>query len=216
MTSIIDNNENNNCIIQYDNKNMIIVSIKNIIILLENIVDAFKKILEIINNFQKLILKFSEEEFNTINNISSCKIVLLNNIKLIHDNINIIFNIKYNNCQLITCSIDDSILSGYSISYINSLHEINLSNLIVYINSFRIKYSTSGVIKIVEYNDILEPISVNFLGTHFNKIKKCTKRSEFNKILSKCFNNNNKTISYIKIIVLKYIQIVNNLQTIAS
>jgi hypothetical protein len=194
----------NNCIIYYNSKKMKVLKIKNTIKLLELIVETFKKLLNLIDNFQETIVKLIENDFsiNIDDNIKLTKIILENNVKLLYDNILILFNIQYKNNQIINISINDIIPYGYCINYNNSD---------IYINSFKIKYSDESIIKIVEYDNLLEPIGVYFLGTHINNINDVETTT---KILSKCFNNNLKTIGCIKTVCLKYIQIVNNLQKI--
>ena len=198
---------NKYCVIYYDSKRMKIEKTKNIIQHLKVIIETFKKIIEIINNFQKLITKLVEDEFNSNDNVKHSKNVLLNNVKLLYDNIIVLLNNQCNNIQIITFAMDDNIQLGYSINYFNSLQQMNT---LIYINSYKIKYSEHGIIKIVEYNKELIPIGVCFLGTHMNLID----NNNFYDRLSKCYNNNLGTITYIKIILMKYIQVIENLNNI--
>ena len=217
---------NKYCVIYYDSERMKIEKTKNIIKHLLLIVKTFKKMLEMIDNLQNLIMKLVEDEFNVNDNIKYSKKVLLNNIKILYDNIILLFNNQYNNVQIINFSMNDIVPLGYSINYINSLQHINsyrdtitepgkcntinYANTLIYINSYKIKYCEDGIIKIVEYDKDLIPISVNFLGTHINLIN----NYNFHDRLSKCYNNNLETIGYIKVILMKYIQIIDNLQNI--
>ena len=217
---------NKYCVIYYDSERMKIEKTKNIIKHLKIIVEAFKKMIEIIDNFQKLLTKLVQDEFNVNDNVKYCKKLLLNNVKLLYDTIIILLNNQFNNVQIINFSMNDIVPLGYSINYINSLQHINayaetksniyntinFANTLIYINSYKIKYSENGIIKIVEYNKELIPIGVCFLGTHINIINNCN----FHDRLSKCFNNNLETITYIKIILMKYIQIIENLQKICK
>ena len=198
---------NKYCVIYYDSKRMKIEKTKNIIQHLKVIIETFKKIIEIINNFQKLITKLVEDEFNSNDNVKHSKNVLLNNVKLLYDNIIVLLNNQCNNIQIINFAMDDNIQLGYSINYFNSLQQMNT---LIYINSYKIKYSEHGIIKIVEYNKELIPIGVCFLGTHMNLID----NNNFYDRLSKCYNNNLGTITYIKIILMKYIQVIENLNNI--
>lgn len=220
---------NKNCIIYYDSERMKIEKTINIIKLLKKLIIILKKIIDLIDSLQDLILKFTNETFNAIDNVKHIKVALKNSIKILYDNILILFNTQYKSMQLINYSTDNYIPQGYTINYINSLSHINLiknkdknndyldpgatiniANRLIFINSFRILYSDLGIIKIIEYNNDLEPIQVNFLGTHISDIDVYT----FNDKLSKCFNNNLYTINAIKSMCLNYIQIVNNLQKI--
>lgn len=217
---------NKYCVIYYDSERMKIEKTKNIIKHLQLIVKTFKNMLEMIDNFQKLIIKLTEEQFNVNDNIKYSKKVLLNNIKLLYDNIILLLNNQFNNVQIINFSMNDIIPLGYSINYINSLQHINsyreihvddsqcntinYANTLIYINSYKIKYSENGIIKIVEYDKDLIPTEVYFLGTHINLIN----NSNFHDRLSKCYNNNLATIGYIKVVLMKYIQIIENLQNI--
>ena len=63
---------------------------------------------------------------------------------------------------------------------------INYANTQLYINSYRILHSKDGIIKLVEYDFNLNPVSINWIGTHLSKITADT----YNDRLSKCFNNN--------------------------
>ena len=223
---------NKYCVIYYDSERMKIEKTTNIIKHLQLIVKTFKKMLEMIDNFQKLINNIAENEFNANDNVGHCQKLLLNNIKLLYDNIIILLNNQYNNVQIINFSMNDIVPLGYSINYINSLQHINsyrdsefreaeihvdtkcntinYANTLIYINSYKFKYSKDGIIKIIEYDKDLIPISVTFLGTHVNLIN----NYNFHDKLSKCYNNNLGTIGYIKIILMKYIQIIDNLQNI--
>jgi hypothetical protein len=201
----------------------------NIIKLLKKIIIVFKKILELIDEVQKLIIKFESDLFNAVDNVKYIKKSLLNSIKALYDNIVILLNSQYNSIQIINFTTDKIFPLGYKINFINSLQHINviknseqdkdylnpgstinITNSLLFINSFRVLYSDVGIIKIIEYNNHLEPISVNFLGTHISEINVHTLDNK----LSKCFNNNLNTINHIKIICLDYIQKVNYLQKI--
>jgi hypothetical protein len=190
------------CIIYYNPDKMNIEKSSNTIIYLKNIINIFKKLVEIITTFQELITKLSENIFSHNDNIKYNKKILFNSVKLLYDNIVILFNTKYNNNNLINISITSDIVSGYSINFVNSS---------IFINSYKINFSSEvGVIKFIEYDKNLEPINVSFLGTHFNKI---TENNFYDK-LSKCFDNNLSTITLTKTISLKYINIYNNLKKI--
>jgi len=220
---------NKYCIIYYDSDRMKIEKTINIIKLIKNITIILKKIIDLIDGLQDLILKFTNEIFNAIDNIKYIRLVLKNSIKILYENILILFNTQYRTIQLINYSSDNFIPQGYTINYVNSLSHINLikntdnnknylnpgatiniANKLIYINPFRVLYSDVGVIKIIEYNNNLEPIQINFLGTHIEDINVHTLDDK----LSKCFNNNLHTINTLKTICLNYIQIVNNLQKI--
>ena len=220
---------NKYCIIYHDPERMKIEKSTNIIKLLKKIIIVFKKILELIDELQTLILKFSNDIFNAVDNVKYIKQSLFNSIKALYDNIVILLNSQFESIQIINFTTDKIIPIGYTINFINSLQHINaiknseqdkdylnpgstinITNSLLYINSFRVLYSDVGVIKIIEYNNDLEPISVNFLGTHISEINVHTLDDK----LSKCFNNNLNTINHIKIICLDYIQKVNYLQKI--
>jgi hypothetical protein len=202
---------------------------KNIIRLLKKIIIVFKKINQLIDELQNLLIKFSNDIFNAVDNVKYIKQSLFNSIKALYDNIVILLNSQFNSIQIINFRIDKIIPLGYTVNFINSLQHINIINnseqdkdylnprstiniinSLLFINSFRILFSDVGVIKIIEYNNKLEPISVNFLGTHISEINVHTLDDK----LSKCFNNNLNTINHIKIICLDYIQKVNYLQKI--
>ena len=220
---------NKYCIIYYDPERMKIEKSTNIIKLLKKIIIVFKKILKLIDELQKLILKFENNLFNAVDNVKYIKESLFNSIKALYDNIVVILNSHFESIQIINFTTDNIIPIGYTINFINSLQHINviknneqdkdylnpgstinITNSLLYINSFRVLYSDVGVIKIIEYNNNLEPISVNFLGTHISEINVHTLDDK----LSKCFNNNLNTINHVKIICLDYIQKVNYLQKI--
>ena len=220
---------NKYCIIYHDPERMKIEKSINIIKLLKKIIIVFKKIVKLIDELQKLILKFENNLFNAVDNVKYIKESLFNSIKALYDNIVVILNSHFESIQIINFTTDNIIPTGYTINFINSLQHINaiknneqdkeylkpgstinIINSLLYINSFRILFSDVGVIKIIEYNNDLEPISVNFLGTHISEINVHTLDDK----LSKCFNNNLNTINHIKIICLDYIQKVNYLQKI--
>ena len=220
---------NKYCIIYHDSERMKIEKTTNIIKLLKKIIIVFKKILELIDELQKLIIKFESDLFNAVDNVKYIKKSLLNSIKALYNNIVILLNSQCNSIQIINFTTDKIIPLGYKINFINSLQHINviknseqdkdylnpgstinITNSLLFINSFRVLYSDVGIIKIIEYNNHLEPISVNFLGTHISEINVHTLDNK----LSKCFNNNLNTINHIKIICLDYIQKVNYLQKI--
>jgi hypothetical protein len=220
---------NKYCIIYHDSERMKIEKTTNIIKLLKKIIIVFKKILELIDELQKLIIKFESDLFNAVDNVKYIKKSLLNSIKALYNNIVILLNSQCNSIQIINFTTDKIIPLGYKINFINSLQHINviknseqdkdylnpgstinITNSLLFINSFRVLYSDVGIIKIIEYNNHLEPVSVNFLGTHISEINVHTLDNK----LSKCFNNNLNTINHIKIICLDYIQKVNYLQKI--
>ena len=165
---------NKYCIIYYDSQRMKIEKTINIIQLLKKLFIIFKKIIELINEVQELILKFSNNTFTSLNNTEFIKIGLFNSIKILYDNLQILFNTQFKNIQIINYSTDNIIPKGYSINYINSLQHINahinnnqiqnylnpgttinIANTLIYINSFRILFSEEGIIKIIEYNNNL-------------------------------------------------------------
>jgi hypothetical protein len=220
---------NKYCIIYHDPERMKIEKSTNIIKLLKKIIIVFKKILELIDELQTLILKFSNDIFNAVDNVKYIKQSLFNSIKALYDNIVILLNSQFETIQIINFTTDNIIPIGYTINFINSLQHINvvknneldkeylnpgstinITNSLLYINSFRVLFSDVGVIKIIEYNNNIEPVSVNFLGTHISEINVHTLDDK----LSKCFNNNLNTINHVKIICLDYIQKVNYLQKI--
>ena len=222
---------NKYCIIYHDSERMKIEKTTNIIRLLKKIIIVFKKILELIDELQKLIMKFSNDLFNAVDNVKYIKTSLFNSIKALYDNIVILLNSQFESLQVINFTTDNIIPLGYTINFINSLQHINviknteqkkdylnpgstinITNSLLFINSFRILFSDVGVIKIIEYNNNREPISVNFLGTHITEINVHTLEEK----LSKCFNNNLNTINHIKTRCLDYIQKVTYLQKIIS
>ncbi len=192
---------NKHCIITYDGNKTKIDKIKNIIKMLQTIVTIFRKINDFIDEIQTLILKFNDLNFTTYENIPNVKEVLLKTIETCYLNIQMLFNTSIDSIYLLSYTSDDIPLPGLTINY---------SNTLVYINSFRILYSKDGIIKIVEYDCNCKPISINWIGTHLNKINEFT----FNDRLSKCFNNNLETVNAFKVKCLNYIQLINNFQKI--
>jgi hypothetical protein len=192
---------NKHCIITYDGNKTKIDKIKNIIKMLSMIVVLFKKINDFIDEIQTLILKFNDGIFSFYENIPSVKDVLLKAIETCYLNIQMLFNTSVESIYLLSYTSGDIPLPGLTINY---------SNTLVHINSFRVLYSKDGIIKIVEYDSNTQPLSVNWIGTHLNKMNEFT----FSDRLSKCFNNNLETINAIKVKCLNYIQLINNLQKI--
>jgi hypothetical protein len=177
------------------------ITIKDMIKILILLVNSFKKINSIIDEIQTLILKFNDGIFDNYNNIQSVKQVLLKSIETCYLNIQMILNISYKSIQILNYTSDSIPPPGLTINYLNTS---------IHINSYRVLYSKDGIIKLVEYDKNFKPLNINWIGTHLNKINKIS----FNKRLSKCFNNNLKTINTIKVKCANYIQLINNLQKI--
>lgn len=187
------------CIISYNSK---VLSVKDVIKILYTIVKIFKKIILLIDEIQTLILKFNDDVFNYHENIPSVKKALIDANEILYTNIQMLFNTtESNSINILSHSSDLLPIPGLIINYANTQ---------VYINSYRMTYSKDGIIKLVEYDNNLKPVSINWIGTHLNKITEQT----YNYRLSRCFNNNLKTINYIKLKCLHYIQLINNLQKI--
>jgi hypothetical protein len=193
--------ENKHCIITYDTNKTKIDKIKNVIKMLHSIVIIFKKIIQFIDSIQTMIIKFNDEIFNYYDNIPSVKEVLLQSIQVCYTNIQMLFNTSIESIYLVSFTSDDIPKAGISINYVNTIFSIN---------SFRVIHSDDGIIKLVEYDSELKPISINWIGTHLNKINQVT----FNDRLSKCFNNNLSTINSLKLKCMNFIQLINNLQKI--
>ncbi len=189
------------CIIMYDGNKTKIDKIKNIIKMLHMIVHVFKKINDFIDEIQTLILKFNEGVFTIYENIENMKDVLLKSIETCYLNIQMLFNTSIESIYLLSYTCGVIPLPGLTINY---------ANTVFHINSFRILYSKDGIIKIVEYDINSKPLTINWIGTHLNKINEIT----FSDRLSKCFNNNLATVNAFKVKCLNYIQIINNLQKI--
>jgi hypothetical protein len=103
----------------------------------------------------------------------------------------------------------NKIINGYQIGYYN--FDLNRNIIIASINSFNIKISKYGIIKLIEYDYDFNPISVLFFGSHFKKTEK-----DLESVLSKAFQNNLKSLYHIKTICLKYTQNYNNIITLLS
>lgn len=192
---------NKHCIITYDSNKTKIEKIKNVIKMLHSIVIIFKKIIQFIDSVQTMILKFNDDIFNYLDNVTSVKEVLLQSIQICYTNIQMLFNTSIESIYLLSFTSDEIPKAGISINYANTIFSVN---------SFRVIYSSDGIIKLVEYDSELKPISINWIGTHLNKINSHT----FNDRLSKCFNNNLSTINSLKLRCMNYIQLINNLQKI--
>jgi hypothetical protein len=175
-------------------------------ILIYHIIEIYNKLTEIIEEFQELIEKLGNNQFSLITNVINTKQIFLNSIETLFNNIVILFSRKIKNKNLINYSSGNKIINGYQIGYYNFNIERNV--VIASINSYNIKISKFGVIKLIEYDHDFNPINVLFLGTHFNNINT---EQELQVRLSKAFQNNKKTISYIKTMCMKYIQIYNNI-----
>lgn len=192
---------NKHCIITYDTDKTKIEKIKNVIKMLHSIVIVFKKIIQFIDSIQTMIIKFNDDIFNYVNNISSIKDVLIQSIEVCYKNIQMLFNTSVESIYLLSFTSGDIPKPGISINYANTVFAVN---------SFRIIHSPDGIIKLVEYDSELKPISVYWIGTHLNKINEIT----FNDRLSKCFNNNLATINSLKLKCMGLINLINNLQKI--
>lgn len=189
------------CIITYDTDKTKIDKIKNVIRMLHSIVTIFKKIIEFIDSIQTMILKFNDEIFNYLDNVSSVKEVLLQSIQVCYTNIQMLFNTSIESIYLLSFTSDEIPKPGISVNYANTVFSIN---------SFRVIHSEHGIIKLVEYDSELKPVSINWIGTHLNKMNQVT----FNDRLSKCFNNNLSTINSLKLKCMGLINLINNLQKI--
>ncbi len=185
----------------YDENKTKIDKIKNIIKMLHMIIVVFKKIIDFIDEIQTLILKFNDGVYNFYENIPNIKKVLLKSIETCYLNIQMLFNTSLESIYLLSYTSEEIPLPGLTINY---------SNTLVHINSFRILYSKDGIIKIVEYDSQIKPVSINWIGTHINKMNEFT----FHEVLTKCFNHNLETINSIKVKCMNYIQLINNLQKI--
>ena len=174
-------------------------------IILYNIISIYKKIISLINDFQNLIIKLRDQNYCSFTNISNTIQIILNSIELLYNNIIILFSKKVNKNQLINYSNKD-IIKGYNIGYYN--FDLNNDITITYINSYKIKMSNFGVIKIVEYNKEIDAINVVFIGSHFNNI---LSEEDLLYRLSKAYQNNKITLSSLKTTCMKFIQIYNNI-----
>lgn len=186
------------CIVSFGSK---ICNVKDVLKILHTVIKIFKKIILLIDGIQDLILKFNESILNHYENISSIKLGLISGIETLYVNIQMLFNTVENSIKILSHSSDILPIPGLVINYLNTQ---------IYINSYRISHSKDGIIKFVEYDNNLKPISIKWLGTHLNRITSHT----YHDRLSKCFNNNLKTKNYLKLKCLNYIQLINNLQKI--
>jgi hypothetical protein len=75
---------NKYCIIYYDSDRMKIEKTINIIKLIKNITIILKKIIDLIDGLQDLILKFTNETFNAVDNVKYIRVVLQNSIKILY------------------------------------------------------------------------------------------------------------------------------------
>jgi hypothetical protein len=174
-------------------------TLKTTIKMLQIILNGLKKIICFIDEIQTLVIKFNECTYNDVDNISSIKEALLTAIEICYNNIKMVFNDLVSSTCIFIYTIDPFPKAGISIKY---------NGVSFNVNSFRLASSKEGIIKLVEYDCNLEPLSIYWIGTHLNKMNNET----FNDILSKCFNNNLTTINMLKIRCLHYTHLINNLQ----
>ena len=167
-----------------------------------NLVQAYKKTIQLLENFILLINNLINKTFCTEDNEKQSRQIIINAIYSIYNNIIMIFTSSINNIQLTNISTTIKCLPGFKIY--NKEINCNLKkNIYFFINSFRIQYYEQGVIKIV-YNDINNlPENILFIGNKENNIQ-LIKESII------------KAIRKLKIIQMNYIQVLNNLQNLVN
>ena len=173
-----------------------------------NLVNAYKKFINILNTFLLLIEELLIKTFTVNNNNENIITLLDNRIISLHNDILMIFTASLYDIQLHNISTTTTTCPGYKIYTMEEICDIK-SNIYYFINSFRIQLY-EGLIKLVFNDSNNLPESILFIGYNVNKNLNCED------ILNKCKSNTLLAIDKIKIIQMKYIQINNSIQNIIN
>lgn len=171
---------------------------------------AYKKIVNILDDFITLIDNLAFKAFSNIDNTTNSKQIIINAISSINDNLLMIFTSRCFNIQIANLSTTYKAICGYTIK--NKEEKCNLQhNISLFINSLRIQYyPTISLIKIIQNNSKNIPNNVFFIGSKLDEIND----DNFICILEKIKNNTTHAITKFKVLEMNYIQRLNNLQNI--
>lgn len=174
---------------------------------LYNLQKTHKKYIDMLENYNELLTQLCTQVFSIENNKEHVFQIFLNSIKTFYNDTLILFTSKSNNIQMINISLNCTPINGYVI-YSND-GDINVDyNIYYYINSMRIQYSNKGLIKLIINNKQNIPEDILFIGTD------TTKHDTIESLITMTKNNVNNTITKFRIINMKYVQMINNLQNI--
>ena len=160
-----------------------------------------------LEELNKLLSTLCTQVFSIDNNVEHVFQIFLNSIKTFYNDTLILFTSRSNDIQIVNISLDRCPINGYVI-YSND-GDINIDyNIFYHINSMRIQYSDKGIIKIIINNKQNIPEDILFVGTN------ASKHTEINTLISTAKDNINNAITKFRIIDMKYVQMINNLQNI--
>lgn len=165
-----------------------------------------KKLLSLLNNYKTLLCDLSKKIFSKNDNFTHVKQIIVNATNILYNDIIILLTSRSDNvqiCNIVTCSRHVSGFTIYSKAKDNNIEY----NIYYFINSMRIQHS-NNMIKIV-YNDKCNmPQDIMFIGAKHDKYD-C-----IDKLLEKISFNVENAITKIRVINLKHVQMLNNLQNI--
>ena len=128
--------------------------VKNIIVYVTLIIDIFKKLNIMLEEFQKFIIVMSEKSLENVveNNIIEN---IITKTKILYNSIVALFLTKSNNDQVFNIEVSTLKLpKGFNILLSEELYNLyDLAEILVYINSFNIVYRC-GIIKFLEYCNV--------------------------------------------------------------
>lgn len=165
-----------------------------------------KKLLSLLNSFKNLICDLSKKIFSNIDNFTYVKQIIVNATKILYNDIIILLTTRSDDIQIYNIATHAKYISGYTLY--SKANDTNVAyNISYFINSIRVQYC-KNIIKIV-YNDKCNmPQDIMFIGTnHMNY--NC-----IDTLIEKIIFNINNTMVKIRIIDLKHVQMINNLQNI--
>lgn len=165
-----------------------------------------KKLLCLLDNFRVLICDLSKKIFSNVDNFIHVKQIIVNATKVLYNDIIILLTSRSDDIQIYNIATLVQHISGYTLY--SRANDKNISyNISYFINSMRIQYR-KNMIKIV-YNDKCNmPQDIMFIGTNHANYD-CV-----NKLIEKIIFNVDNTIIKIRIMDLKHVQMINNLQNI--
>ena len=162
----------NNQIVKINNNSRCVIfsCLKDIIEFVHTQVISYKKIINMLENFNLLVDDLARKTFSNINNTKNSKQIIINAISSIYDNLLMIFTSRCFDIQITNISITPVAVCGYTIK--NKEEKCNIThNITLFINSLRVQfYSQYSLIKIISNNSKNIPNGVFFIGSDIEQI----------------------------------------------
>ena len=172
-----------------------------------NLVNTYKKILSLLDNFVKLLHELSQKVFCNKNNEEYSKRAIYNAINALYNDILIVCTSRSDDVQVLNISTCHRTVPGFK-AYTTDRNAHIEYNIYYFIDSYRIQHYDHGSIKIVHNDNKNLPKDIMFIGTNMSKYE-C-----LNDMMQQALDNTLETVNKFKVMELYYRQKLNNLQKI--